>query len=268
MQKIWRIMKTAVTWILLVAAVAMMVFTVVSVATFDRTDRDFFGYKAFVALSDSMKATDFDAGDLVLVREVDPTTLAVGDIISYISTNEHNYGETVTHKIRTLTKDAEGNPGFITYGTSTDTDDEKVVTYPYILGKYQFAIPNVGHFFQFLKTTPGYIVCILLPFLGLILIQGIQTVRVFRQYQAEQRSELAAERAALAAEREESKRMMEALLAMQAVQGKPAEPQPAAPDPDDPTDPEHYDPSAEMQRMMEELEQLKARLAEKEASGE
>ena len=35
-------------------------------------DRSLFGYKAFIVLSDSMKATDFDAGDLVLVKEVDP----------------------------------------------------------------------------------------------------------------------------------------------------------------------------------------------------
>lgn len=265
MQRVWRITKTVFTWILLVAAVAMMIFTVVSVSTFDRTDRDFFGYKAFIVLSDSMKATDFDAGDLVLVKEVDPTTLVVGDIISYTSTNEENYGETVTHKIRALAKDPEGKPGFITYGTTTNTNDEKVVTYPYILGKYVFSVPNVGHFFQFLKTTPGYIVCILLPFLALILVQGIHTIRIFRQYQAEQRSQLEAERAALAAEREESKRMMEALLAMQAAQGKPAEPAPVA---DDPTDPGNYNPDAEMQRMMEELERLRAKLAERESSAE
>ena len=37
-------------------------------STFDRSDRNLFGYKAFIVLSDSMKATDFDAGDLVLAK--------------------------------------------------------------------------------------------------------------------------------------------------------------------------------------------------------
>ena len=134
----------------------------------------------FIVLSDSMSKTDFDAGDLVLSKEVDPSELQVGDIISYQSTNEENYGETVTHKIRDLTTDAEGAPGFVTYGTTTDTNDENIVTYSFVLGKYQTHLPGVGKFFQFLKTTPGYIACIFIPFLLLILMQGINSIRLFR----------------------------------------------------------------------------------------
>ena len=60
----------------------------------------------------------------------------------------------MTHKIRSLTTDADGQPAFITYGTTTDTDDEMPVTYPYVLGKYEKCLSGVGNFFQFLKTTP------------------------------------------------------------------------------------------------------------------
>ena len=68
----------------------MMVFTIVSVNTFDRNDRDLFGYRCYIVVSDSMSKTDFNAGDLILVKEVDPTTLQVGDIISYQSQNAEN----------------------------------------------------------------------------------------------------------------------------------------------------------------------------------
>lgn len=197
-------------------AVCMMVFTVVSVNTFDRSDRSLFGFKAFIVLSDSMSKTDFDAGDLVLVKEVDPATLKEGDIIAYTSQNTSNYGETVTHKIRSLTTDANGEPGFITYGTTTDTDDETVVTYPYVLGKYKTHIPKVGRFFMFLKTTPGYIVCILIPFLLLILIQGLNCIRLFRRYKLEQMAEMKEERAKIEEERAESQKMMAELLALKA----------------------------------------------------
>ena len=197
-------------------AVCMMVFTVVSVNTFDRSDRSLFGFKAFIVLSDSMSKTDFDAGDLVLVKEVDPSTLKEGDIIAYTSQNTSNYGETVTHKIRKLTTDASGEPGFITYGTTTDTDDETVVTYPYVLGKYKTNIPKVGRFFMFLKTTPGYIVCILIPFLLLILMQGIHCIRLFRRYKLEQMAEMKEERAKIEEERAESQKMMAELLALKA----------------------------------------------------
>jgi signal peptidase len=197
-------------------AVCMMIFTIISVNTFDRSDRSLFGFKAFIVLSDSMSKTDFDAGDLVLVKEVDPSTLKEGDIIAYTSQNTSNYGETVTHKIRSLTADANGEPGFITYGTTTDTDDETVVTYPYVLGKYKTHIPKVGKFFMFLKTTPGYIVCILIPFLLLILIQGLNCIRLFRRYKLEQMAEMKEERAKIEEERAESQKMMAELLALKA----------------------------------------------------
>ncbi len=214
--KALKIIRSIFVWLMVALAVFMMIFTIVSVSTFDRADRNLFGYKAFIVLSDSMSKTDFNAGDLVLVKEVDPSILKEGDIIAYTSQNTANYGETVTHKIRKRTTDANGEPGFVTYGTTTDTDDETVVTYPYVLGKYSSRIPKVGAFFQFLKSTPGYIVCILVPFLLLILLEGIRCIRLFRKYKAEQQAELQAERDKIEADRAETQRMMQELLAMKA----------------------------------------------------
>ncbi len=234
MKKALNIVKTILTWLLVIAAVAMMIFTVISVTTFDRNDRDLFGYKAYIVRSDSMKSVNgdlekgyFKAGDLIFVKEVDPSTLKEGDIISYTSTNADNFGETVTHMIKSKTTDANGENGFITYGTSTGAEDANIVTYPYVLGKYTSHIAGVGTFFTFLKTTPGYIVCIFLPFLLLILIQGFNSIRLFKKYKSEQiaemeaqrekeRAELEAERAAMAEERKKQEEMMQKLLEMQA----------------------------------------------------
>lgn len=214
MKKVLNNIKNIFTWLVVILAVCVMIFTIVSVNTFDRSDRSIFGYKAFIVLSDSMSKTDFDAGDLILSKEVEPSTLQVGDIISYQSTNTENYGEIVTHKIRELVNDSEGNPGFITYGTTTDTNDENIVTYSFVIGKYQTHLPGVGTFFQFLKTTPGYIVCIFLPFLILILIQGINSICLFKRYKKEQQEELQAEKDKIEAERAKTQKMMAELLAM------------------------------------------------------
>lgn len=214
--KALKIIRSIFVWLMVALAVFMMIFTIISVSTFDRADRNLFGYKAFIVLSDSMSKTDFNAGDLVFVKEVDPSTLKEGDIIAYTSQNTSNYGETVTHKIRKITTDANGEPGFVTYGTTTDTDDETVVTYPYVLGKYSSRIPKVGAFFQFLKSTPGYIVCVLIPFLLLILLEGVRCICLFRKYKAEQQAELQAERDKIEADRAETQRMMQELLQMKA----------------------------------------------------
>ena len=214
-----KILGKIITIIIMILAICMMIFTIISVRTFDQTDRDLFGYKAFIVMSDSMSATDFQAGDLVLTKEVDPYSLVEGDIIAYISQDPESYGEVITHKIRTITTDENGELAFVTYGTTTDTDDGSVVGYMYVLGKYQFHIPKVGTFFQFLKTTPGYIVCILTPFTILILMEGINCVRLFRKYKAEQQAELAAEREKIEAERAETQKMMAELMALKAQMG-------------------------------------------------
>lgn len=216
MKKILNIVKSVVVWMIVVVAVFMMIFTVISVTTFNRNDRDLFGYKAYVVTTNSMAATDFNAGDLILVKEVDPNILQVGDIITFISQDSESFGEVVTHKIREKTVDATGNAGFITYGTTTGTDDDTVVTYPYILGKYEAKVPYMGTFFNFLKTPQGYIVCIFVPFMLLILHQGVNTVNLFRRYKGEQMEEMNAEKARIEAERAETARMMEELLALKA----------------------------------------------------
>ena len=265
MKKVLNIVKNILVWIVVLVAVAMMVFTIVSVNTFDRNDRDIMGYRFYIVLSDSMSATDFNAGDLILVKKVDPTTLEAGDIISYQSQNSENYGAVVTHKIREKTTDPKGNPGFITYGTTTDVNDETVVTYPFILGQYKLALPQVGTFFQFLKTPQGYIVCILIPFLLLILYQGLNCVRIFKAYKKEQMAELQAEKDALEAQKKQSEEMMAQLMAMQQMMmqqqqsaAPPAQPAAAQAAPAEQAQPD-------MTAMMAELAALRAQLAQQQA---
>ena len=210
-KKIIEVVKTVFTWIVVAFAVCIMIFTLVSVNTFDKNERNLFGFKFFVVQTDSMAKTDFKAGDIVIAKEVkDLRELKAGDIITFISESSHNYGETVTHKIREVTKDTDGSIAFVTYGTTTDTDDEALATI--VVGKYVGNIPNLGAFFLFLKTTPGYIICILIPFLILIISQGINCIQLFRRYKQEQTAELEAERAKIEEERAESQRMMAELL--------------------------------------------------------
>lgn len=253
MKKAWKVISNVLVWLVVITAVFMMVFTIISVNTFNRNDRNLFGMRFYIVLSDSMSATDFDAGDLVMVKEVDPTTLEVGDIIAYQSQDSENYGQTVTHKIRAKTTDANGNPGFITYGTTTDVNDETVVTYPFILGKYKAALPGVGTFFQFLKTPQGYIVCILIPFLLLIIYQGLNCVKIFKMYKAEQMEQLQAEKDALEAQRKQSEEMMAQLMAMQQMMSQ--QNQSAAP----PAQESAHQP--DMAAMMAELQALRAQVA-------
>lgn len=225
-KKILNIALKVVTWLLVAFTVFMMIFTVVTVTTVDRNDRSIFGVKFYIVQTDSMSLSEnnkdmdvhFNAGDIVIIKNVDdPRALQAGDVIAFMSTNSVSYGETVTHMIREVRKTEDGKVlGYVTYGTNTGTDDEALVEPEYVLGAYSGKLPGVGNFFAFVKSTPGYIVCILVPFLLLILYNGVNVIRLFRKYKREQMADMQAEKEKLEAERAENQRMMQELLALKA----------------------------------------------------
>ena len=225
-KKIMNIALKVVTWLLVAFTVFMMIFTVLSVTTVDRNDRSVFGIKFYIVQTDSMSPSEnnahmdvhFSAGDIILVKNVkDKNSLKEGDIISFMSANSVSYGETVTHMIREVKRTEDGKLiGFVTFGTNTGIDDEALVEPEYVLGSYAGKLAGVGKFFAFMKTTPGYIVCILVPFLLLILYNGVNVIRLFRKYKSEQTEILEAEKAEIAAERKQNEEMMRELMALKA----------------------------------------------------
>ena len=190
MKTVWKKVSDILAIIVTVLVLCTMVLTILSVTTVGRETKRVFGFSLFVVTSDSMKATDFEAGDLIIIQQVEPDTLKAGDVISYISENPDNYGKTITHKIRQVQKDAQGNLKFVTYGTTTGVNDEVQVSEHNVLGIYRMRIPQAGKFFYFLKTTPGYILFVLLPFMALIIYNGIQAYFQFRKYRQSQLDEI------------------------------------------------------------------------------
>ena len=212
-KKAFNIVAKVLTIVILAFAICVTIFTVISVNTVGK-DADLFGYKPYIVLSDSMKDT-FAVGDLAVSKKVDPETLQVGDIITFESIDPSNYGETVTHKIREITT-YEGEPAFITYGTTTGADDSYPVPFDNVIGKYVFSLPKMGYFFEFLKSPSGYVLVILIPFLLLIALQGVRFFKLMRQYKSEQQAQLRAQEAEIEAERMEARKMKEELERLRA----------------------------------------------------
>ena len=228
--RILNIVTKIITWLLVIFTVFMMVFTIFTVTTVDKTDRNFFGYKFYIVTSDSMSKSEknadmevhFNAGDIIIaVEPEDAYSLLPGDIITFVSSNSDSYGQTITHMIRAVTKNGKGEViGYTTYGTNKGVNDEAMVDPFYVLGVYKGKIQNIGSFFAFVKSTPGYIVCILIPFLLLILYNGINVIILFRRYKREQMEALQAEKDKIEEERDELRRMRQEILELKAQLSK------------------------------------------------
>ena len=225
-KRIFNVVLKVVTWALIAFTVFMVVFTVFTVLTVDKNERSVFGIRFYIVKTDSMSESEenadldvhFNAGDIILIKNVeDKTALDSGDIIAFLSANSESYGETITHMIRERRESQNGKLlGYVTYGTNTGTNDEALVEPDYIIGEYAGKLPGVGNFFAFVKSTPGYIICILIPFLLLILYNGVNFVRLFRQYRKEQNAEIEAERAEIAEERRQNAEMLRELQELKA----------------------------------------------------
>lgn len=221
-KKLVNIGTKVIIWLLIAFTVSIMIFTIITMTTVDRNDRSIFGVKFYIVTSDSMSESEnnkdmdihFNAGDIVLINNLsdkEKSELKPGDVIAFISTNNDSYLKTITHMIRERKYKNGEFVGYVTYGTNTGTNDEAVVETEYVLGKYAGKLPGVGNFFAFVKSTPGYIVCIILPFLLLIIYNVANVIRLFKRYKREQTALMKAERAEIAEERKKNEDMLREL---------------------------------------------------------
>ena len=98
---------------------------------------DFFGYKNFIIVSQSMEPTIM-VGDAIFMKEVDESEIHVNDIISF-----HDGEDINTHRIIRISEE-NGIKYYTTKGDNNKREDKNKVTYKDIEGKYQFKISNFG----------------------------------------------------------------------------------------------------------------------------
>lgn len=223
-KNVFNITFKVLIWLLVTFTVLMVVFTAVTVATVDKNERSIFGFRFYVVRTDSMSLSDknadlavhFNAGDVIVVKSIDEDAkreLKAGDIITFMSVNSESYGETVTHMIREVKVSSEDKVlGYVTYGTNTGVNDEILVEPSFVMGVYRGKLVGVGKIIAFMKSIPGYIVCVFTPFLLLILYNGFNVIRLLRRYKREQAEALQAEKEKIDAERAENQRVMQELL--------------------------------------------------------
>jgi len=108
-----------------------------------RTNKDevpsIFGYKPFMVLSGSME-TKIHRGDLIFVKEIDPSELVLEDIIAFRDAEE----TITTHRIIDIV-DKDGITYFVTKGDNNNSQDQNLVEYEDVEGIYVGRVPNIGN---------------------------------------------------------------------------------------------------------------------------
>ncbi len=146
LKKIWSITTTVIVILMVLCAVFLMGSRLI-------------GYECYNVISPSMEP-EYSVGDLIYVKEVDPSTIKVGDVITFVVNEDLVVG---THRVVRIDNEKKQ---FITKGDTNDTEDAPV-HFNNLIGVPKFSIPKLGYVSDFVQNPPGMYITL---GLGLLLI--------------------------------------------------------------------------------------------------
>ncbi|MBQ7398615.1 MAG: signal peptidase I [Clostridia bacterium] len=177
-----RLINTVINVILIIAIVVAVVATYVSfVSTSGNGVPNIFGLRLFSIQTDSMYP-ELMPGDLVIGTNVkDKGDLRPNDIITYWTIID---GERVlnTHRIIEI-YDGGGYWIFQTKGDNNTIEDPLTVHESEVVAQYKFRIPGIGKVFNYLQTSTGFLLVVVLPVFIFFIYHLVQFFRVLFEYQ-------------------------------------------------------------------------------------
>ena len=168
------VLLSVILWAVILVA-ALYAFT--TMATRDNQNvSNLFGYTPLVVKSDSMAPT-FETGDLIVIKKCDPQTLKEGDIICFHTIINNEYALN-THRIQKI--DTVGDArSYTTLGDNNNgITDTHIISDGDIVGKYVGHLKNAGKVMDFLSSSIGFLVVIVLPMLLFFIYQVYNLIMI------------------------------------------------------------------------------------------
>jgi len=184
MKKALTVVASIILWVVILLAAF---FAFVTLATKDKTElKMVFGTAILRVKSDSMKP-EFETNDWIVVKECDPTTLQVGDIITFsdiIVDDEGRFLDFNTHRIVAI-DEVGGERQFTTKGdnpTTNTANDEGTVSAVEVQGKYSGKLVVLGKVLSLLSDPVGFLCCIVLPVFAFLVFQVYKLITIGGKY--------------------------------------------------------------------------------------
>lgn len=148
-KKVWNITTTVIVVLVVVFAVLLIGVRL-------------FGVQVYSVISGSMEP-EYPVGSLIYVKEVEPTEIDVGDVITYVLPSE----TPSTHRVVRID---EENQLFYTKGDANKTEDGAPVHFKNLIGTPVFKIPYLGYVAYYIQHPPGMYIAIAIGAVLLILV--------------------------------------------------------------------------------------------------
>lgn len=158
--------------LLLVLSVGLCVFILAQKFVFKESG--IFGYRTFVIVTRSMSPI-LEIGDVIVIKKVEPSTIKEGDVVTYLGEESDFKGKIVTHLVKDIDKDEQGNYLFYTKGNVTNMMDP-VVREDQLYGKLVYRLYIISLVSKLIRSKYGFIALIFVP-LVIILIKQLWNIK-------------------------------------------------------------------------------------------
>lgn len=139
----------------------------------------FGGYGVMRTLTGSMEP-EIPVHSLIVVKEVDPSDLAVGDVITFHSTDGALEGSLNTHRI-TGVSDQGGSLAFRTKGDANAAEDADLVPAANVVGRVVFVSAGLGVVVSLLTNPLVFFPFIVVPLIVLAVVEVVRVVKATRE---------------------------------------------------------------------------------------
>ncbi len=211
-KRVGTIIISVLLWLVILVA-ALYAFT--TMATKDNQNvANLFGYTPLVVESNSMSPT-FKKDDLIFVKKCDTSKLEEGDIICFHTIIDNEYALN-THRIQSIAENGEAR-SYTTVGDNNNgVADQHIISDGDIVGKYVGHISGAGKLMNFLSSSTGFLLVIVLPMLIFFIYQVYNLIMISIRLKKAVAVENAREQTEAEIALEEAKRLRDEAEAMRA----------------------------------------------------
>lgn len=180
---IFTFIKNVLSWtlfsLLLIIAIALVYYVIANYNYSKKGAGHEPAFSLFTIISPSMTPT-INVYDVIVDTPIkDPSKVKVGDIITFVSSSSISKGYTVTHRVSGITV-IDGKYEFSTKGDNNATEDSARVKEDDLLGMVRFRIPQLGRLQSFISSRGGWLLCILIPAVIILITDIIKIIRMIK----------------------------------------------------------------------------------------
>lgn len=172
MKKIVKIISIIIKTLVIIALVAFML--VVCLQRFSDNKLSVFNIRMFTVVSESMTPV-YNIGDVLIAKEVDPSKVKEGDVISYSGEYSNFSGKVITHRVVGIEKKDDGKYYFRAKGDANIVEDP-IISEDQLYGVVIFKSRILSLVYKIIGTQVGFFMFIIIPILFIIGSEMLSTL--------------------------------------------------------------------------------------------